>query len=187
MPACRGADSYCRGPSRAPMKRPVTAFGSRCQSMMMQRAEVFLHVYDLGDGWLTANSVSSDLLNLGGAFHVGVEVHMTEFYFGSEGVATCLPKMADGHVYRETVSMGRTNLTVQQVEQLVMQMRWNGNDYDILRHNCVSFSNAFCQRLVGCGVPSWVKRFPQAVALAATGLDPVVDLSALVLLMTQGS
>ena len=66
------------------------------QANAMQGAEVFLHVYDLGDGWLTANSVSSDLLNLGGAFHVGVEVYMTEFYFGSEGVATCLPKMADG-------------------------------------------------------------------------------------------
>jgi hypothetical protein len=153
----------------------------------MQGAEVFLHVYDLGEGWLTANSVSSDLFHLGGAFHVGVEVYSKEFYFGSEGVSTCEPKTADGHVYRQTVSMGRTTLSLQQVEQLVRQMRWSGVDYDILRRNCISFSNALCERLVGCGVPGWVNRFPHAAALAAVGLDPVVDLSALFLLLAQQS
>merc|ERR1712136_446026 len=68
-------------------------------------------------------------------------------------------------------NMGRTNLSLQQVEQLVRQMRWNGVDYDILRHNCISFSSALCERLVGCAVPGWVDRFPHAAALAASGLS----------------
>jgi len=186
MPACHVADTFSPGLC----KTLPTGHMARCGSgfeAMMQGTEVFLHVYDLGEGWLTANSISSDLFHLGGAFHVGVEVHSKEFFFCSEGVATCQPKMADGHVYRQTVSMGRTNLSLQQVEELVRQMRWNGVDYDILRHNCISFSNALCERLVGSGVPAWVDRFPHAAALAAKGLDPVMNLSALVLLMTQES
>lgn len=186
MPGWYVADTHPKESCMAPLTGPIAIWRSGFQAMM-QGAEVFLHVYDLGEGWLTANSISSDLFHLGGAFHAGVEVYSREFFFCSEGVATCQPKMADGHVYRQTVSMGRTNLSLQQVEQLVRQMRWNGVDYDILRHNCISFSNALCERLVGSGVPAWVDRFPHAAALAAKGLDPVMNLSALVLLMTQES
>jgi len=122
---------------------------------------------------------------LGGAFHVGVEVHGKEIFFGSEGVDTCEPKGANWHVFRQTVSMGRTPLSREQVGELVRQMGWNGNDYDILRRNCCSFADELCEKLVGRGVPGWVDRFPQVAAAAVKGLQPVVDLSALVRRLTQ--
>ena len=37
-------------------------------------AMVFLNIYDLNEEWLQSNHISKDLLNIGGAFHAGVEV-----------------------------------------------------------------------------------------------------------------
>jgi len=67
------------------------------------------------------------------------------------------------------------------VGQIVKQMLWNGSEYDIFRCNCCTWANKLCKQLVGHGLPGWVKRFPKAVALAAIGLAPVVDLSAMAL------
>jgi len=159
--------------------RKVVPVGDSLQGAA-KMTDVYLNVYDLGEVWLGPNSVMSDILHVGGAFHVGVQVHGREIYFGSDGVATCAPRASEAHVYRQTVRMGKTRLTQAEVEQLVKQMCWKKTDYDLLRQNCVSFADVLCKKLVGRGLPSQVCRFPRALAVAARGLEPMLDLSSLI-------
>lgn len=129
-------------------------------------SEVCLNIYDLGEGCVAANTLCSDIFHVGGAFHVGVEVHGIEIFFGRNGVETCQPRRADVHVFRKSVRMGWTPLCMRQIKQIVANMGWNGADYDLLRQNCCSFASALCNQLVGRSLPNWVDRVPQALARA---------------------
>eukprot|EP00438_Fugacium_kawagutii_P003638 Skav224208 [mRNA] locus=scaffold939:919848:932012:- [translate_table: standard] len=76
---------------------------------------VYLHLYDLNDTFAHMNSVSLDLLGLGGALHVGVEILGNEWSFGMQGVSITTPKENQYYTYRQTVTMGRTALKRKEV------------------------------------------------------------------------
>mmetsp|Transcript_46676 Transcript_46676/g.105775 ORF Transcript_46676/g.105775 Transcript_46676/m.105775 type:complete len:225 (-) Transcript_46676:56-730(-) len=134
---------------------------------------VRVHVYDLGQLYLTwgLNAVAKNY----GAFHTGVEVYGREWHFGetmsdlATGIAWHAPKANQDHAYRETLAMGCTRLSPDQVVQVIeeMQEQWTGRSYDMLKRNCHSFSDAFCQRLGVGGLPPWVN------TLADTGASTV--------------
>jgi hypothetical protein len=124
------------------------------------QAEVLVHVYDLGTSAVTQflNSYAQNM----GIFHSGVEVYGAEWCFGSTnsgtGVSKIVPCTANPHIYRKTVSMGCTKLTMAQVRKVVelLTEKWPGDSYHILSRNCIHFSNAFCE-LLGCGpLPAWI-------------------------------
>mmetsp|Transcript_10287 Transcript_10287/g.28700 ORF Transcript_10287/g.28700 Transcript_10287/m.28700 type:complete len:108 (-) Transcript_10287:570-893(-) len=94
-----GIHRACR---RQSIAAPIGSFATRAT----EGVHVLLHVYDLGERWLASNTLSSDIFKIGGAFHVGVELCLTELFFGADGVNTCQPKMAPGHVYKQTIDMG---------------------------------------------------------------------------------
>lgn len=126
---------------------------------------VFLHLYDLSEGFAHVNSVALDIFGVGGVLHAGVEVFREEYSFGTGGVSVCLPRCHQQYAYRETVEMGRTHLRRSEVETLLAELRseWQGKQYDLFVRNCGSFCNELCERLgVGC-VPPWVTRFGDAL------------------------
>eukprot|EP01024_Parvocaulis_polyphysoides_P007473 TRINITY_DN12225_c0_g1_i2.p2 TRINITY_DN12225_c0_g1~~TRINITY_DN12225_c0_g1_i2.p2 ORF type:complete len:234 (-),score=14.94 TRINITY_DN12225_c0_g1_i2:220-822(-) len=135
-------------------------------------AQVRLHVYDvtnlesenMNSAITTVNGVTRQL-GLGGAFHGAVEIYGWEWSFGfcerGTGVYRCLPKSNTMYSYRETVELGNTNLTPQEVQILLRRLgvTWPGNSYDLLTRNCCHF----CQDFVGqLGLehkfPHWVNR-----------------------------
>jgi len=126
---------------------------------------VELHLYDLNDTLAHMNSVSLDLLGIGGALHVGVEVLGNEWSFGMQGVSASKPRNNQYYVYRQTVSMGRTKLQRKEVISaiLAMQSEWAGNEYDIFCRNCGTFCNALCMRLGVGAMPSWVTRLAETM------------------------
>lgn len=145
--------------------------------------QVFLNIYDLNDEWLQSNHISKDLLNIGGAFHAGVEVHGKEWYFGQDGIECQEPRNHDVHVYRTSIPMGSTcypEAEVHRFMNLVMSKQWQGREYDMLERNCCSFAEALCQYLVGRAVPNWVTRFPRAASSARRGVKRLVDVADLV-------
>jgi hypothetical protein len=149
-------------------------------------APVFLNVYDLTvqNSWTYWCGI--------GIFHAGVEVYGVEYAYGGHeydcsGVFATNPRDAPGQVvFREAISMGHTNLSAQEVQQLVQKMgqQYKGNKYHLLQKNCNHFSNDLCLQLVGRTAPFWVNRLAGVAVmlhclLPTTWVPPLVTPSAL--------
>lgn len=152
-------------------------------------AEVTLHVYDVtNSGSVRANSAILGLnrfmrggIGIGGIFHGAVEVYSREWSFGycedGTGVFHCQPKRNPMYTYRESISLGRTELTRLQVEAIVedLSQEWPGDSYDLLSRNCNHFCDAFCDRLGVERVPLWVNRFANAGDAAFIAVDSTLE------------
>lgn len=139
-------------------------------SLPLPMNEVVLHIYNLRH-FKRIRFANALLQPLGtGAYHVAVEVIGIEFSYGCKdegtGVFERLPACDDKHHYREAVRMGHTNLSMDQVRALVekLKVEWQGDDYDMLRHNCQHFAVAFCRELGVGELPAWITRLPPALA-----------------------
>lgn len=127
---------------------------------MTSRGLVRLNVYDLAEqnAFLYWAGV--------GIYHSGVEVFGVEYAYGgheydASGVFATNPRDAPGPVtFRESIEIGETTLSPQEVQQVVheMGMTYKGNRYHLLQRNCNAFSNEFCLRLTGRSAPAWVNR-----------------------------
>lgn len=104
---------------------------------------VELNVYDLlhPENTEAVPNINWYLYGLGmGLYHSGVNVYGTEYCYGGHpeshtGVFAVAPKKAPDARYRETVFIGRTSLTPEQVSAVVeaMSMIWVGNTYNLLK------------------------------------------------------
>lgn len=138
------------------------------------RERVLVRVYDLGKTALTRGFLNQVTKSYG-AYHTGVEVYGREWSFGmtfddwSTGVTWNPPAVNPDHSFRETLSMGYTPLSPEQVWQVIEEMKpvWRGCTYNLLTRNCHHFSDTFSRRLGVGGVPDWVND------LAKTGADTV--------------
>lgn len=141
---------------------------------------VLLHVYDLGpvsrflvNSWAIFNKEQ----NCMGVFHVGVEVLGVEFSFQAmsecpdgvdvSGLTWHTPKSHPRHVYRETVDLGMTSLSVSDISLLLEQLEkdWPARTYNCLTKNCTDFAEILTSCL-RCSNP-----FPQWVHGLAKGLS----------------
>ncbi|KXZ48970.1 hypothetical protein GPECTOR_24g260 [Gonium pectorale] len=123
-------------------------------------APVTLNIYDLAahNSWTYWCGV--------GIFHSGVEVYGVEYAYGGHdfdysGVFATNPRDAPGQVvYRESIPMGETNLSQQEIHQLVQRMgnEYKGNSYHLLQRNCNHFASDLCRQLVGREAPTWINR-----------------------------
>lgn len=126
-----------------------------------------LHVYDLAHSRALSGLNTRAL----GAYHVAVEVYGYEWSFGwnddeETGVFACEPKQCEMHTYRESLSMGTTTLSRDQVNSLLdkLEPTWLGDSYDITSKNCCHFSNQFCVGLGVGEIPKWMYRLADAGA-----------------------
>jgi hypothetical protein len=139
---------------------------------------VTLNIYDLNTDWLRANQLLSDVIGIGGVFHVGVEVYNREYVYGSEGISIQKPKTHDFHVYRQSVVMGRTTLSLSEITEVIEIMmlgRWRGEEYDMISNNCCAFSRSLCKLLVNQQIPKWVDRLAQI----ADGFESLMEVQIL--------
>ena len=124
-------------------------------------ADVYLNVYDI-------TQLNAALAWVGmGAHHSGLQVYNREYCFGRSvdetGVYHIAPKTCEGHVFRESVYLGRTTLTKRAVQQLVrgLQARYAGDAYHIVRWNCNDFAEEMARELLPeqrFAYPAWVNR-----------------------------
>ncbi|CAD7965235.1 unnamed protein product [Amoebophrya sp. A120] len=161
---------------------PTSALQQRHQKLELnplnwRQVPVYVNVYDLdppmnedaAEKIKNLNFVfSNKMLKFGGVFHAGIEVHNREFSFGytphGTGVETHAPKKHHTHKYRESIFLGYTYLSVEELGNIVgaMERAWQGNSYDLLSRNCCTFSDEFAQVLLGMtsmAIPSWIHRF----------------------------
>jgi len=125
-------------------------------------SEVVLHIYDVADA--AALHIANGCLHaLGvGIFHVGVEVYGWEWSYGftdaGSGVFASLPATCKARKYRQPISLGRTRFSLEEVEVLLRELRreWHGSHYNLVRKNCIHFSETLCKLLLVGGLPKWV-------------------------------
>lgn len=119
---------------------------------------VWLHIYhcDPYTGFLNrALLKQADV----GIYHAGIEVYGEEFsfqYFEDtwhdptvSGLIRCLPRRMSGYEFQESVSLGRTALTPDGVDQLLASLHrtWPACSYHLTRNNCLTFAEHFAERL----------------------------------------
>lgn len=122
-----------------------------------------LNLYDYNnDAMVHDLNTWGKLIGLG-AFHAAVEVYGLEWSFGftegpGDGIYSCPPKGNRSHRYRESIPLGVTFFSVQQIEMLLQKMGrdWSGQAYDLLWKNCCHFSDDLAQRLGVGALPAWV-------------------------------
>ncbi|KAI8473772.1 MAG: PPPDE putative peptidase domain-containing protein [Monoraphidium minutum] len=137
-------------------------------------APVYLNVYDLTaqNAWCVWCGV--------GVYHTGVEVYDTEFAFGGHdfavsGIFATKPREPPGAVvFRESICVGETDLTPQQVQALVHHMgqQYKGNAYHLLQTNCNHFASDLCMQLVGRPMPPWINRLAGLAVMLHCLLPP---------------
>jgi len=164
QPTC---SSFAGSPEGAPLAcRPVP---------------VTLHVYDLGVGreMQVMNTVLSRFGT--GAFHCGVEVYGREwsFQYSSKGtgVFQVAPKKCNHHTYRESVSMGSTTLSEEEVFRLLdrLQRDWPARSYEVLTRNCCHCCDFLCRALGVGPIPAWTTNLALAGATVRTAYEGVQD------------
>eukprot|EP00419_Tripos_fusus_P001381 CAMPEP_0172671312 /NCGR_PEP_ID=MMETSP1074-20121228/10836_1 /TAXON_ID=2916 /ORGANISM="Ceratium fusus, Strain PA161109" /LENGTH=403 /DNA_ID=CAMNT_0013488337 /DNA_START=30 /DNA_END=1238 /DNA_ORIENTATION=+ len=145
------------------------------------KANVYLHIYDVsGEGVLA--QVNEVFRGIGtGAFHAGVEVLGQEWSYGQaqrgeSGIIVCKPRRNLCHRFRESLHMGQTPLSDEQVRDLLDKMHgeWLGADYDLLSRNCCHFSDDFCRRLGVGSAPDWLTNLAGAGAVVRSGVREAV-------------
>jgi len=159
-----------------------TAWGYRVASSAdSQKTPVYANVYDLDDSKATA--VVNTLLFAGGAYHVGIQAFDEEWSYG--GNRTCcrtgiyqmpVPMKHPVHKFYKQVHVGSTTASVDDFHTMLKSLidggKWRGIDYDVLNHNCVSFSKAllaaFPEKIQ---LPYWMERLMNigSVILPAIG------------------
>ena len=92
-------------------------------------------------------------------------VHGIEFAFGaheypSTGIFEGEPKQCDGFKFRESILIGKTDMSEAEVRSLMEELGkdYRGNAYNLITKNCNHFCNRVCIKLTGNPIPNWVNR-----------------------------
>uniref|UniRef100_A0AC35UC26 DUF862 domain-containing protein n=1 Tax=Rhabditophanes sp. KR3021 TaxID=114890 RepID=A0AC35UC26_9BILA len=104
-----------------------------------------------------------------GVYHTGVELFGTEFMysghaFETSGISTIWPKQAnrtnESFIFKKSLLVGHTNLDKKEVLSLIklLSSTYQGKNYHLLKQNCNNFSNDFCRKLTGKGIPKKINR-----------------------------
>lgn len=137
--------------------------GSLCST------EVLVNIYNVSQDPIVQklNELLAHRYNpfkFGGIFHAGVELLGREWSFGfvacGTGVHTSLPRNHPHHHFRETIRLGPTRLSHEEVLTLMsaMSLEYPGNSYHLLKRNCCHFASDACMRLGVGELPSWIQR-----------------------------
>ena len=148
--------------------------------------EVKLAIYDLSHG--LARSLSAQFLGPAHSIeiipHTAILAFGREYYFGG-GIQNCTHgefTAYSGLMPISIQSLGHTTLTQQQFEAwctTVGASEFAPETYDLLQHNCNTFSNVAATRGLGLsqGVPQWILDVPGRFLASPMGqmIRPILD------------
>jgi hypothetical protein len=142
---------------------------SHKQQQGRRNHQVWLHVYDLDAVIAKLNDYALRPAGLG-AFHCGVEILGSEWFFAwgdgeeagsnDQGVIRIEPKTHQVHIYKESIDMGLSPLTEEEVTAAInsSMVSWPASSYHIVNRNCVHFAEDLLRRLkVPETFPVWVR------------------------------
>ncbi|XP_062234633.1 desumoylating isopeptidase 1-like [Platichthys flesus] len=141
---------------------------------------VKLYVYDLSRGM--ARQLSAAMLgkHLDGIWHTAVVVHGKEFFFVGEGINSCSPGDTPLGGPDCVVDLGLTEVPLEIFMEYLTSLAestYSSDKYNLLEHNCNTFSNEVAQFLTGKKIPSYITDLPSEVLSTPFGqaLRPLLD------------
>jgi len=148
--------------------------------------DVWLHIYhcDPYTGFLNRMLLKNSEI---GIYHAGVEVYGEEWsfqYFEDtwndptiSGIIRCVPKQMYGYEYQESLNLGPTPLSEDEVDDLVEKLsdEYSASTYHLTHRNCLTFA----QHMAGClkaprPFPDWVLGILEA-STRVGAVDATVD------------
>ncbi|VDO03186.1 unnamed protein product [Rodentolepis nana] len=126
-------------------------------------SDVHLYIYDLSMGMAKVLSNSLVGRQFDGVWHTGVVVYNREYFFCQEGISTCTPGSLQTALLIERKIMGKTKLTEDGVQKYIQELSkslFKPGSYELLRHNCNSFSSHFVNHLTGNQIPAYITNLP---------------------------
>lgn len=149
------------------LSRPVSMNSDESTRCSRRSHMVWLHIYDIDPITARLNESVLRKVNLG-AFHCGVEVLGDEWFFAygetsDTGVTWNEPRLHQVHVYRESLCVGETPLSDEEIRHVIADAMdvWIQDSYHPITRNCVTFAEDLIDRLkVGEPFPAWVRGAP---------------------------
>ncbi|XP_046448471.1 uncharacterized protein LOC124197205 isoform X2 [Daphnia pulex] len=141
---------------------------------------VYLHIYDLTRGMAQLMSAAILGKQIDGIWHTGVVVYGREYFFGGQGITSCLPGETILGQPNQIHPLGATQIPfsifVDYVQGLA-DSTFRPDAYDLLQHNCNTFSNEIAQFLCGNSIPQHILDLPTEVLSTPFGqsLQPLLN------------
>uniref|UniRef100_A0A1A8GUJ5 palmitoyl-protein hydrolase n=1 Tax=Nothobranchius korthausae TaxID=1143690 RepID=A0A1A8GUJ5_9TELE len=141
---------------------------------------VKLYIYDVSRGMARALSFQMIGKHLEGIWHTAIVVHGKEHFFGGAGIGSCPPS---GTILGEPdsiVDLGSTEVNEEIFREYLKSLSestFSGDKYNLLEHNCNSFSSDVAHFLTDKKIPSYITELPSDVLSTPFGqaLRPFLD------------
>lgn len=133
----------------------------------MAESEVQLYVYDISGGM--ARTFLSSLLGgkpMNGIWHTAIVAYNKEYFFGSDGIMSCVPGQLIIGRPNQKISLGPTQIPYEVFMDHLEELgstTFRGSCYHLFDHNCNSFSNELANFLTGKSIPSQITDLPRDV------------------------
>lgn len=127
---------------------------------------VLLYIYDLSRGMARQMSPAMLGKQIDGIWHTGIVVYGNEFFFGSGGIMSCPPSGTILGDPDSMVDLGSTEVTEEIFMEHLTSLAdstFRGDKYNLLEHNCNTFSSELAQFLTGNKIPSYITDLPNEV------------------------
>lgn len=142
--------------------------------------DVQLLVYDLSRGLAKQMSMSFLGFQLDAIYHTSIQLQGREYVYDG-GIIDITPGTSHLGQPLEKIHLGQTNLPMDIIHEYLDSVRpiftlevcylfsstvphiLTDQSYDLFKHNCNNFTDAFSNFLLGKGIPSHIVNMPQAV------------------------
>ena len=125
-------------------------------------SDVYLYVYDLSLGLV--KKISKKLLGkqMEGIWHTSIFAFDREFWFAMNGYNEHPPTPIEPN---EKIYLGKTDLTLEEFHEIIKKQIKDGSyefgEYNLLTHNCNSFSNQLSITLFDKPNPAYIMDMPK--------------------------
>ncbi|XP_063704558.1 uncharacterized protein LOC134833978 [Culicoides brevitarsis] len=141
---------------------------------------VELYIYDLSQGMATMMSQMLLGRQIDGIYHTAVVVFGREFFYGSHGISSITPGTTVLGKPQKKQKIGETFIPYQVFKDYVRglaESTFRGACYNLLKHNCNTFSEDLCQFLCGTSIPKYILDLPQEILSTPLGqsLAPLIE------------
>lgn len=148
--------------------------------------DVWVHIYhcDPYTGFLNRMLLKNSEI---GIYHAGIEVYGEEWSFqyfedtwndpSISGIMRCLPKQMAGYEYQESLNLGPTPLSPEEVDDLLTELseEYAASTYHLTHRNCLTFAQHLATSLkVPKEFPPWILGI-LAASTKVGALDATVD------------
>lgn len=126
--------------------------------------DVHLLVYDLSRGLAKQMSLGLLGFQLDAIYHTSIQLRDREYVYDG-GIIDIVPGSSHLGQPMQKLLLGETNLPMDIIHDYLESVRsiFTLEAYDLFKHNCNNFTDAFSNFLLGKGIPSNIASMPQAV------------------------